>query len=252
MPSVMTGRDDDRACSGVVASPAVGEAALGPTETSREIAEHAAHHGAGRHDRVVTILEAALLAIVALLAAWSGYSAAKWSTESRITLSMANATRNAGNTEELAALDERIGDGLVFNAWLGAHAIGNESATEIALRRFRPELRTAFDAWIATDPDNNPDAPPGPQAMPQYRQPERARAAAKKAKADRLSDEGSHQAETGDDYVRITVYLASVLFIVGISTQFPLRSARIALISIGGVILVFSVVQLAGLPAPTF
>jgi hypothetical protein len=138
----------------------------------------------------------------------------------------------------------------VFNAWLGAHALNNPTATEIAVKRFRPGLRVAFDAWLATDPDNNPDAPPGPQSMPEYRQPERRHARALKAKAERLSEVGAEQATTGDDYVRTTVYLASVLFIVGISTQFPLRSARYGLIAVGGVILVFSAVQLIDLPKP--
>jgi hypothetical protein len=229
----------------------MGEAMLGPAETSREIAEHAHHSGhTTGHDRIISIVEALLLAIVALMAAWSGYSAAKWSTESRLTLSKANATRNAGNTEELTALDERLGDGLVFNAWLGAHALNNTDATEIALRRFRPELRVAFDAWIATDPDHNLAAPPGPQSMPEYKQPERERARHLKATAERLAAKGSDQAATGDDYVRTTVYLASVLFIVGISTQFPVRAARYGLILLGGAILVFAAIQLIGLPAP--
>jgi hypothetical protein len=229
----------------------MGEAALGPAETSREIAEHAHHsrHGSER-DRLISILEAGLLAVVALLAAWSGYSAAKWSTESRLTIAEAATARNDSNTEDLVALDERLGDGLVFNAWLGAHATGNPEATEIALKRFRPVLRVAFDAWIATDPDNNPDAPPGPQAMPEYKQPEKAKATALKAKAERLTAKGTDEGTTGDDYVRITVYLASVLFIVGISTQFPVRAARYGLLVIGALILIFSVVQLAGLPAP--
>ncbi|MCJ7438238.1 MAG: hypothetical protein MUP97_10825, partial [Acidimicrobiia bacterium] len=129
----------------------MGEAGLGPAETSKEIAEHARHnagHSSGR-DRIITIIEAALLAIVALMAAWSGYSAAKWSTESRLTVDDSATTRNAANTEELAALDARLGDGLVFNAWLGAHALNNPTATEIAVKRFRPELRIAFDAWLA-------------------------------------------------------------------------------------------------------
>ena len=162
----------------------MGEAALGPAETSKEIAEHTHHsrHGSER-DSLISILEAGLLAVVALLAAWSGYSAAKWSTESRLTVAEATTARNESNTEELVALDERLGDGLVFNAWLGAHATGNPEATDIALKRFRPELRVAFDAWIATDPDNNPASPPGPQAMPEYKQPEKAHATALRAKA---------------------------------------------------------------------
>jgi hypothetical protein len=60
---------------------------LSPSEVGKEIGEHAAHHaeqnegeGEGElhhHDRLISIAEAVLLAIVALTAAWAGYSAAK-------------------------------------------------------------------------------------------------------------------------------------------------------------------------------
>jgi hypothetical protein len=50
--------------------------------------------------------------------------------------------------------------------------------------------------------------------------------------------------------VRTTVYLASVLFLVGISTQFPVRAARYGLIGVGGLILALAVVQLLTLPKP--
>ena len=43
-------------------------------------------------------------------------------------------------------------------------------------------------------------------------------------RGEELFAEGSEQGETGDDYVRTTVYLATVLFLVGISTQFPVRA----------------------------
>jgi hypothetical protein len=41
-----------------------------------------------------------------------------------------------------------------------------------------------------------------------------------------------------------------VLFLVGISTQFPLRRGRYALITIGLVLLLFAGEQLLSLPAP--
>ncbi|MDF2753071.1 MAG: hypothetical protein K0S82_1454, partial [Gaiellaceae bacterium] len=37
-------------------------------------------------DRILSIVEAVLLSLVALLAGWSGYAAVKWSTESRVAL----------------------------------------------------------------------------------------------------------------------------------------------------------------------
>ena len=51
--------------------------------------------------------------------------------------------------------------------------------------------------------------------------------------------DGVETGDTADQYVRITVLLASVLFILGINSQFRLRSARVGLISVGVVILLY-------------
>jgi hypothetical protein len=46
------------------------------------------------------------------------------------------------------------------------------------------------------------------------------------------------------------VFLATVLFLVGISGHFRIRAARFGLIGVGAALLVFAVIQLTGLPAP--
>jgi hypothetical protein len=229
----------------------MGETILGPGETSRELAEHTRHSGGGtRHDRLISIVEAGLLAVVALLAAFSGFAAAKWSTESRLTVAEASTTRNEANTVELEGLDVRLADALVFNSWLSARALDDPTAEELALRRFRPELRRAFDDWWATNPETNPDAPSGPQAMPGYTEPGSEGAAELKDEAAELFEKGSDEGKYADDYVRATVYLATVLFLVGISTQFSVRVARYGLLTIGVLILAFAVVQLVTYPKP--
>jgi len=38
------------------------------------------------HDRTLSVIEAVMLAIVALLAAYTGYASAKWNTESSVRL----------------------------------------------------------------------------------------------------------------------------------------------------------------------
>ncbi len=86
--------------------------------------------------------------------------------------------------------------------------------------------------------------------MPQYVIPQERAANADDAMADTSFAQGTAAGATGDKYVRDTVFLATVLFLVGISGHFPLRQARYGLIAIGALILVFAVVQLLGLPAP--
>jgi len=61
---------------------------------------------------------------------------------------------------------------------------------------------------------------------------------------------GSEAGSTSDKYVRDTVFLATVLFLVGISSHFPVLGGRYGLLGLAGALLIFSVVQLLGLPGP--
>lgn len=216
--------------------------------------EHAKHVSAhpflDRRDRIISILEAALLAVVTLVAAWSGYTAAKWGTESSLKLAEASATRTQANRAFQESVSLRTLDASTFNTWFGARIAGNQEGARVAVKRFRPQYRRAFNAWLATKPFTNLNAPPSPQAMPQY-QPTGAVAAQQlDAQADEYYADGQHAAKTSDDYIRTTVILASVLFLVGISSHFPIRAARIVLISMGTALLVFAAVQMLKLPAP--
>jgi hypothetical protein len=151
------------------------------------VGEHARHTGSDgeheRRERWITISEAVLLSLVTLAAAWSGYSAAKWSTHSSVTLAKASADRAKSNRAFLTAMELRNLDSTFFNAWLNAYAAGNQTVIAISERRFRPEFRVAFEAWRRSKPETNRRAPPGPTYMPQYKQPAKARAVALDARA---------------------------------------------------------------------
>ena len=120
----------------------------------------------------------------------------------------------------------------------------------LAEHRFRPDFKVAFDAWRATKPETNPKAPLGPTYMPQYKRPGLAEAHALDDRAKAAFLDGEKDGSTADKYVRLTVVLASILFLVGISTHFPYRGVRYGLIGVGVALLVLSLVQLAGLPLP--
>jgi hypothetical protein len=223
---------------------------LSPAEVGKQVAERSKQPAHERRDQLLSIAEAVLLSIVALLAAWSGYAAAKWSTESRLSLAESSTARAKANRANLEAIELRNFDSSTFEAWFAAYTAGNEQAIALAERRFRPVFRVAFDAWRATNPETNPDAPRGPTYMPQYRQPLLATAAGLDDRATEAFAAGASAGNTADDYVRTTVFLAVVLFLVGISSHFPLRAARYGLIALGAVLLVMSLVQLGRLPRP--
>ncbi len=139
---------------------------------------------------------------------------------------------------------------MTFNAAEAAYATNNPKLFRLAVRRLRAGYRPAFDAWLATHPVKNARAPADPSDMPQYRIPQETQARVSTALANSYFTEGESADGTADKYVRLTVLLAAVLFLVGIGSRFPARVARYGLIGVATVLLVVSVVQLLGLPGP--
>ena len=235
---------------------------LDPIEAGKKLHEHGEKHeqaeqseagsherNSGRHSRIVQICEAVLLALVTITAAWAGYSAARWNTASRVDLAESATLRNLATRASLNAISLRNFDSSTFNAWFIASTLGNRQKELIAERRFRPVFRVAFNAWMATDPLHNPQAPPGPTYMPQYKLAAQRQMVVLDRKASARFTAGNHAGTVGDDYVRITVFLAAVLFLVGIGSSFKLYGIRYALIVFGSTLLVVSIVLLARQPA---
>ena len=237
---------------------------LDPIKAGRKLHEHGDQAGEGtdrngghgdgrtlvtdRHARIVQICEAVLLALVTITAAWAGYSAATWGTKSRVDIARSSTLRNLATREDLKAISLRNFDASTFNAWFIAFTLNSPKNEAIAERRFRPQFRVAFQAWLATDPLHNPHAPPGPTYMPQYKLAEQARAAALDKAADEKFAAGSSDGLVGDNYVRITVFLAAVLFLVGIGSTFKLHGVRYALIIFGSIMLILSIVLIVRQP----
>ena len=225
---------------------------LSPIEVGKQVHEHTKEphqpNGGNRHSRTVQIGEALLLSLVTIAAAWSGYAAAVWGTESRLELAQAATLRNLATRADLSALSTRNFDSSTFNAWFTAFTLDDPHKQALAERRFRPEYKVAFDAWIATDPFTNPKAPPGPSYMPQYQLADQAKADALDRQAVEASAAGNHAGEVGDDYIRITVFLAAVLFLVGIGSTFKLHTIRYALITIGSLLLILATVLILHQP----
>jgi hypothetical protein len=232
---------------------------LSASEVAKEIAErqeHAAEHSGGataehaRRHRWVSIGEAVLLSIVALLAAWAGYSAAKWGTQTSLSLARASAARTKASLAQIQANQIRGLDSISFNAAETAYTSHDQQLFALMVRRMSPTYRAAFQAWLALHPLKNPKAPPDPSYMPQYKIPQEAQATALNAVADAYITRGVHAARNVDDYVRLTVLLAAVLFLVGIGSRFPVLVARYGLFALAAALLVVSVVDLLTLPGP--
>ena len=198
--------------------------------------------------RFIEFGEVAILAIVAVATAWSGFQATKWDGEQSLLYGQASRDRFEAEAASTLAGQQLVADSAMFTAWLQAHQAGDTMLETEISRRFTPDYRTAFEAWLALDPFENPDAPPGPAAVPEYRNPNTAKAEKLNAEASDNFDEGTEARETGDKYVRNTVLFATVLFLVAVGQRFKSHGARVAVNAIGAVVLVYTLASVVGLP----
>ena len=88
----------------------------------------------------------------------------------------------------------------------------------------------------------NPDAPPSPFAMAEYRLAAEQETQELAALADRRGQQARDANQRGDDYVLLTVLFASVLFFSGISTKLTSPRLQAVMLSFATVVLLAGVV----------
>jgi hypothetical protein len=201
-----------------------------------------------RWESVVEVAEVIVLAVVAILTAWSGFQASKW--EGRQSLLYGQAFTERFHADKAATLgsQELAANSAIFTAWLQAHAANNAQLQSQYEARFTSDYKKAFDAWLATDPFTNPNAPSGPASMPQYQNSYRAQATHFNNQAYSTFNEGTAARDTSDKYVRDTVLLATVLFLVALAQRLNARAARIGLNLVALGVLIFAGTEVLTLP----
>ncbi len=189
-----------------------------------------------------------LLSVTAIATAWSGFQASKWGGEMSISFSKAStarieASRADGNANRQLTIQVQL-----YTQWIGAVAAGDEQQATYLVERFPEPLATAFAAWIATDPQNNPDAADSPFAMPEYVQPDAVAAAEADARADSLFQQALDNNQRGDNYTLLAVLFATVLFFAAISGRVKRELSAWLLLSFGLVLFVGSAAILLTYP----
>jgi hypothetical protein len=214
---------------------------VSPSEVGHALAhQHAGEH-AHPHQGLIEIVEAVLLACVAVATAWSGYQTGKFDGRQAHLYGESTKYRAEENRAATLSGQQRLYDTTTFGFWYQEKVQGDEAAARLFERRFRPEYRPAFAAWLRTDPLHNAKAPPGPFLMPQYKNAAAERAVAFDRKASAAFDEGTHAREEGEKYLRNTVLLATVLFLTALAQKFKVRKVRVGLLAVCAVLLVIAV-----------
>lgn len=197
---------------------------------------------------LVELFATVLLALAAVATAWSGYQANRWNGEQVRATSRTNGLRiEAARAQGLAEAEAEI-DVATYLSWVEAYVTGDTRLQEFYEARFRPDFQPAFEAWIATDPFENPDAPLTPFRMPEYQRATKGATERLDAAAAASAEQVQRLLQRSANYVLAVVLFAVCLFFAGMSTKLRNRRLRVVLLVAGWMVFFGTVVWLATMP----
>jgi hypothetical protein len=204
-----------------------------------------------RRARTIQRLEVAatvLLALATVATAWSGYEATRWGQEVTKSTAAVNAARAAATRADALANTQTQIDVATFSSWVDAYATNETELADFYFARFRQEFKPAVEAWIATMPRQNPDAPLTPFAMPEYVLEAREEAAAQDEVVAEKAAEVRTNIQRQSNYVLAVVLFAMALFFAGASTRITSPNIRRIVVGMGCLVFIGTLIWVATLP----
>ena len=204
-----------------------------------------------KREKRFEVVATVLLAFAALATAWTGYQASLWDGVQSSNYTQASAARTQAAQLRTEANQYRLADLSVFENYVDATIDGDDELASFYRDRFRPEFVSAFEAWEALDPFNDPNVPPSPFAMSDYQLAPDEQAKAFEVRASALFNEGEDANTYSDIYTMSTLLFAIVLFFAAISERFDYIRMRVLLLSLAAAGLVAGLVVAIGEPITT-
>jgi hypothetical protein len=197
-----------------------------------------------RLDLVATVL----LALATVATAWSGYQASRWNGEQAKASGRTNAIRIEAARAQGLAQAQKLVDVATFSSWADAFARNDTLVADFYFRRFRKEFKPAVQAWIATKPLRNADAPLTPFVMPEYKLQAEEDENRLDAEAALSAAAVARDIQRSSNYVLAAVLFAATLFFAGMSTKLPTLRLRRVLLALGLLVFVGTTIWIATSP----
>jgi hypothetical protein len=207
-----------------------------------------ARRGEARPNRVLEILAVVLLGIATVGTAWCGYEASRWNGEQADLAQDSSdlrveASRQFGLATQAVAFDANL-----VAQYAQASVDGNtELQTFYRETLFREDFLPILDRWeeqIAAGGGTPPRLFDDDEYLQQQLGPYQETV----TRAEALAGDSAEAGENADDYVLITLLLATALFFAGVTTSFRVRLARLLLLAASSFTIVYSASRLVDLP----
>jgi hypothetical protein len=194
------------------------------------------------------VIAAVLLGLAMLASAWSAYQSGLWNGIQTFRLAEANGAGRQAAAKDMYGNQLRGIDAVMFERYVSALSEKNHQLAEFLFQRFRPEMKVAVEAWLATQPLKNPSAPLTPFTMAEY-----SLVVAKEAQ--RLHEEETKKFtearkanKISDTYLLLTVLFGIVRFLSGIAAAFEKPRLRVVILALATVTMTAATIAMAFLP----
>ncbi len=191
---------------------------------------------------------ALIMALATVGTAWCSFESASWTRRSSRLMSEVNSLeRKVGllNVQGMQTAQLHIA---MFMEVLAAQQAGNEKQANFYAERFPPDLRKAYDAWLAQKPLENPKADPHPFVPNLYELRGAREAAETTATAASKVEEARSAGNLSGQYLANTVLLATVLFFANAAGKFEQRRVRLVAFIFTLAVFAFAITRIAMLP----
>ena len=192
---------------------------------------------------------AVLMALTTICTAWCSYESATWTRVSNRLMNESNALERRVAQIEVQGNQALIVHTAMFMELLAAQHAGNEQLASFYAERFPPDVKKAYEAWLAQKPFENRAADAHPFVPNLYQVRGTAEAAAARAESVRRVAEARQAGNRSGQYLANTVLFATVLFFAGTAGKFEQPRVRLFATAFGVALFVFAVIRTLLMPA---
>jgi hypothetical protein len=198
--------------------------------------------------RWVEPVTALLMALATLSTAWCSYQSAAWTRKSNRLMNEFNSLERRAGLQTMQGMQQATIHTAMFMQLLAAQQAGNENLVKFYAERFPPDVRKAYDAWMAERPFENPNADPHPFVPKLYEVRGTREAAEANAQAAKSLHAARNAGSVSGQYLANTVLFATVLFFASASGKFEQRRVRVVAFAFAVAVFLFAVVRTVMLP----
>ena len=192
---------------------------------------------------------ALVMALTTLCTAWCSYESAAWTRVANRSMNESNALERNAALIDVQGSQALIVHASMFMQLLAAYQAGNERLVSFYAERFPPDVKQAYDAWLAQKPLENPAADAHPFVPKLYQVRGVTEAAAARTEAVERLIKARDAGSLSGRYLANTVLFATVLFFAGTAGKFEQPRVRLSAALFGLAVFIFAVIRMFLTPA---